>query len=211
MRWGIVNVSMRSPIQLTLEPSQIQADSRTIDVIEPFLDDLARLERGEKPQYFTPDLQARAKDVVSVLGHGIRSIRFNSNGHEARPTLRVAARVDELTERYYEIGSIEGRLEVISVHGGDAVMVYDARWRSRVKCLVSDAQLEQAKALLGKRVMVRGRIRCEYKRPKEVVDVFEIQPLGDSSGLPQVGDIAPVDLFGDSEPADYLRGEEDAE
>jgi hypothetical protein len=211
MRWNIVNVSMHSPIQMTLEPSPIHTDGRTVDVIIPFLGDFERLERGEKPQYFTPDLQARAKLIVSVLGRGIRSIRFNSEGHEARPTLRVAARVDELTERYFEIGSIEGSLEIISVHGEDAVTVWDARWNSRVKCLVSDAQLEQAKGLLRKRVMVRGRIKCEYKRPKEVVDVFDIQPLADSSSLPQVEDIAPVDLFGDSEPADYLRGQEDAE
>lgn len=211
MRWGISAVSMHSPIQLTLEPAALRAEGRVVDVIKLFVEDFNRLERGERPEYFSPDMQSLAKSIVTVLSQGIRAIRFNSDGQEAKPTLRVAARVDELTERYFEIGSIEGRLDVLSVHGEDCVKVWDARWGCAVKCRVSESQLEDSKALLRKRVSVRGRIRCEHKRPKEVVDVFDIRPLGDASTLPQAGDIAPVDLTGGREPADYLRGAEDDE
>lgn len=209
MRWGISAVSMHSPIQVTLESSAL--GDREVDAVAPFLQDISRLERGERPLYFNPEMQSRAKKLVSVLGRGIRAIRFNSNGLEVKPTQRVAARVDELTERYFEIGSIEGRLDVLSVHGRDSITVWDARWHCAVKCLVSEAQLREAKDLLGHRVSVRGRIKCEHKRPKEVVDVFGMQSLGDSSSLPQAEDVAPVDLTGGQEPADYLRGTGDDE
>jgi hypothetical protein len=209
MRWGISAVSMHSPIQLTLEASAL--GDREVDAVDPFLEDMNRLERGDRPLYFNPEMQARAKRLVSVLNHGISAIRFNSDSLEVRPTQRVAARVDELTERYFEIGSIEGRLDVLSVHGRDSITVWDVRWRCPVRCMVSDAQLREAKDLLRQRVSVRGRIKCEHKRPKEIVDVFDIQPLGDASTLPQAEDIAPVDLTGGQEPADYLRGAGDDE
>jgi len=209
IRWGISAASMHSPIQLTLEPAAQRAEGRVGDVIKLFVEDFNRLERGERPEYFSPDMQSRAKRIVTVLSHGIRAIRFNSDGQEAKPTLRVAARVDELTERYFEIGSIEGRLDVLSVHGKDSVKVWDVRWGIGVKCLVSETQLEDAKDLLGKRVWVRGRIKCEHKRPKEITDVFEIRAIGESSTLPQAEDFAPIDLTGGTEPADYLRGHDD--
>ncbi|HUX02663.1 MAG TPA: hypothetical protein VMY35_17010 [Phycisphaerae bacterium] len=209
MRWLISDASMHSPIQLTLEPSALKANEPITDVIEPCLRDIDRLERGERPLLFSPDMQERAKQIVSVLGRGIRAIHFNSSGFEVTPTQRVAARVDELTERYFEVGSVEGRLEVLSVHGKDSVKVWDARWHCGVKCLVSDAQLQEATNLLGKRVSVRGRIRCEYRRPKEIVDVFEIRSLGETATLPQAEDFAPIDLTGGKEPADYLRGSDD--
>ncbi|MBE3039098.1 MAG: hypothetical protein IMZ62_09845 [Chloroflexi bacterium] len=207
-RWEISAVSMHSPIQCTLEGVGLKADGPFVEIVDSFLLDVKRLEDGGKPEFFTPDMQDSAKRLVSVLGHrGVRGMRFNSDSLEAKPTLRVAARVEELADRYFEIGSIEGKLDVINVHGQrDSIKVYDARYGTAVVCRVSDTQLEEAKALLRKRVKVSGRIRCEHKRPKEVTDVFSIQPLGDSTALPQLEDIGPVDLTGGQEPADYLRG-----
>jgi hypothetical protein len=207
MSWDILDISMRSPIALTLQSRAF--GNQDVEVVDPFLQDVDRLEKGELPKYLNPEMQIRLKKLVSVINHGIRGIRLNSDSLEVRPTLRIAAKVDELTNLYYEFWSIEGKLDVISVHGKDSITVWDARWHCAVKCLISDEKLSEAKDLLGQGVSVRGRIKCEYNRPKEVTDVLEIRSLGYRATLPQAEDIAPVDLTGGSEPADYLRGADD--
>jgi len=207
MRWVISAISMHSPIQFTVEGIALKAEGPLVEIVDPFMQDVTRLEAGGKPELFTPDMQDGAKRLVSVLGHhGIRGMRFNSDSMEVRPTQRIAARVDELADAYFEIGSIEGRLEVLSVHGQDCVKVWDARWGCGVRCLVSDSQLQEATFLLRKRVSVRGRIRHEHHRPKEVTDVFALIPLGEDA-FADTGE--PINLSGDQEPADYLRGPED--
>jgi hypothetical protein len=107
-----------------------------------------------------------------------------------------------------EVGSVEGLLEVISVHGQETIKVWDARFGIAVSCHVSSLQIEEAKQFLGRRVAVRGRILHEHNRPKEVIDVFDIRALLDKDA-PQIESFAPIDLMGGEEPADYLRGDEE--
>lgn len=205
--WQISKASMQSPLVLTLEPRAIQEDS--IDVIGPFLDDMQRLENGESSKYMTSGLQQHAKKIVETYAKGIRSLTFSSNGTEVHATQRIAASVSEsLNVETYEVGSIEGELDVISVHGGkDSIKVWDSRFGSPVICIVSDMQLEEAKQALGRRVVVRGRIRLQGSKPQTMLDVFDIRVMREDDDLPQPNSVGPIELFGDADPVDCLRGD----
>lgn len=213
IQWYISQVSMSSPLSLTLEEAPIIKEREIIhrEIIKPFINDINRLERGEKPKVFTPDMERRAQSLVRVLSvDGISSIKFESDGAKAQPTQHLAAYVDSDLKQYapyYEVGSIEGHLEIISVKGRDTVQIQDLRYGIEVTCNVSTIQLEEAKELLRKRVVIRGRVKYNRKRPQVVVDVFDIRELKDSKHAPQPEDIGRLDLTGDIDPVDYLRGD----
>lgn len=208
LEWDISSVSMHSPLEFTLEAIPYDESMRR-DPITPFLDDVNRLERGEKAHFLNQKQQNRLKKIVGALDKGIRSITFNSNGNAAKVSRVIVDTIMDYSVKksdHYEIGSIEGRLEVISVHGKDSIKVWDRRFNDEVTCTLSDEKLEEAKRALGKRVKIRGRIKYHKKHPKYVVDVFDIRVLREIKELPQPDKIGPIDLFGDEEPADILRG-----
>ena len=211
--WRISQVSMHSPLQLTLEAAPVVQDEMKIvrNIAKPFIEDINRLEKGERPRIFTPNMERRARALVGVLSaDGISAIKFESDGTKAQPTQHLAAYVDVDLKQYapyYEVGSIEGCLEIISVKGKDTVQIQDLRFGIEVTCNVSAIQLEEAKELLRKRVVIRGRVKYSRKRPQVVVDVFDIRELKDSNHAPQPEDIGRIDLTGDIDPVDYLRGD----
>lgn len=205
-KWNICDVSMKSPLHLTVEAMAIHSDKPPRRIVPPFLGDMKRLEQGKPPLYLTPSLQRIASEIVRTIGRGITGIGFASDEEEVRPTERIAAYVTELEQTHSEMGSIEGKLEVINVHGQEEVKIWDARFNFPVICYVSRVQIEDAKEYLRRRVSIRGQIKYRRNHPFAMMNVYEIRRLDDPAGLPQVKDIAPVDLTGGQEPADYLRG-----
>ena len=77
--WRISRVSMHSPLQLTLEAAPMVQDEKAItkNITKSFIEDINRLERGERPKIFTPNMERRAKALVGVLSvDGVSSIKF---------------------------------------------------------------------------------------------------------------------------------------
>ena len=207
-KWVISYASMNSPLTLTLTALPAKHGVGIRDAVSCFLEDTGRLEQGLAARHLTPGQQNWAKKIGGALNKGIKSLTFSSNGTTIEVTQRIAAAVAQLgSATTYEIGSVEGRLEVISVHGGrDMVKVWDNRWNVVVECFVSDAQLADSKSALRHRVVVRGQIQYKGGRPRAITDVYDIYAIPDDSELPKVEDLEPIDLFGETEPAVYLRG-----
>lgn len=207
--WGISDIGMHSPLHMTCAPAPIRSDRSVRNIIDPFLDDMNRLEEGKRPLVFTPELQRIAKELLLTIGTANARIRFSGDGKRAEPSARLIASVDELSHPHTEVGSIEGRLDVIDVHGREQVRVWDSRFDIPVVCRISSNQIEKAKDYLRSRVVIRGMVRYENQKPTMVQEVFEIRQLGDRSKLPQAEDISPVDITEGEDPADYLRGDEE--
>lgn len=207
--WRITDIHMHSPLHITYRGSQLVKSRPMRPAEQAAVEDFARLQRGEKPRYFTPRMQDDAKELLAVAFKEGGRMRFMFGDKESCVDSQVITNITTLARPYHEVGSIEGRLEVIDVHKREAVKVWDVRFNIPVTCIVSDVQIEQAKLLLKHRVRVRGRILHEHGRPKEVSDVFDIRQLGGADKLARIEDIAPVDLTGGREPADYLRGDEE--
>lgn len=71
------------------------------------------------------------------------------------------------------MGSVEGKLEIISIHNRPRFTIY-GREGLRVECLFPEAMLPQVKSALGERVCLRGQIR--YRRDGKPATV-EVQLL----------------------------------
>ena len=83
-----------------------------------------------------------------------------------------------LNAGYRNLGSLEGTLEVISVHGAPTVTIWERVSRSPVRCFFprEDAWIVRAKHLLGKRVAVTGDIRYFVNgRPRSISSVTQIE------------------------------------
>jgi hypothetical protein len=207
-RWIVSRVVFGSPGVMVLQRSRVGEDTNPIG---PLIEDVNSLENDGETKYMGASLREHARDLLMVRSRSVSRIAFASNGEMVVASPRLIKRVEELRRETSEIGSIEGRLDRLDGHQGDRVFVWDARHGARVECCVSDAQLEKAKSLFKKRVAVRGQITCAGGRPITVVDVYNIEPLGEDDELPRYEDVAPVDLTGGMEAGDYLYGEDDGD
>jgi len=212
-RWRLERIKMDSPLELTLSEIVPASGPGPVDTVELYLRGIRYLNTsGEWPSAFSEETLRLAKRLAGLLNNGLSKIELWAPDEEVvQPTQHIAAHVDALLKRHIEFGSIEGRLELISVHKQDTVKVWDVRSGAPVECHVSGPQLDEAKECLGRRVVIRGRIQYEVHRPQAILDVIDIRQLHAEEELPRAEDIAPVDLTGDVDPVDYLRGPNDVD
>ena len=217
-RWGIVGCSMSSPMSMTLQANPV-GDREACDMIGPFLDDWNRLERGERPRYLPPHLQKVAKEIVGVLGRGLRSISYASNGAKADPTQRVAAHVDELLGiapgPYTVMTELEGRIESISIHGRSPdFCIYDPLTQHAIKCIFQDSDLDSVADLIKERARVRvlGKAKYNNKHRPVSIEVQGFKALPEQDKLSQIADLhkANIDITEGVDSVDFVRGLRDA-
>jgi hypothetical protein len=74
------------------------------------------------------------------------------------------------------MGSIDGTLEIISIHNRPRFTIY-GRNALRVECLFPEAMLSQVKAALGERVAIRGRISYRRDGLPSTMEANFLRPL----------------------------------
>lgn len=124
-------------------------------------------------------------------------------------TQQTAAHIDKMVGAgYTALGSVEGRLEAISLHGRSSFGVYDFVEGRRINCEFPAEMLERIKDALGSRVLVYGRVRFnESDRPTGVREIHELRVLRGKDELPQPRDIVGIapDITGDVDSVQHLR------
>ena len=92
------------------------------------------------------------------------------------------------------LGSLEGRIEALTVHRAIAFSIYDSTVNRLTPCECSRATLDAAIMHFDKRVSVRGEIRYDARGEVASMKADEVHPLG-TGPLPQLKDICG--LFAD--------------
>ena len=108
--------------------------------------------------------------------------------------LQRSAAVGLINSKSVALGSLEGRLEALTVHGAIEFSVYDSITNRRIRCSCSRETLDAAIKHFGKRVSVSGAIRFNALGEATSMNVDEVHPLG-TGPLPQAKDI--LGLFAD--------------
>jgi hypothetical protein len=125
-------------------------------------------------------------------------------------------RVATKARKYKDVGTVEGRLEEISVHGMPETSPLFRIWDPiplpghYVKCVISEDRLPQVKDWLGQRVSVSGPIQYQNHKPI-LIEVQNIRRLRTQAELPQIETMKPIDITGDLSPEEYIRRMRDAE
>ncbi len=180
LKWVIGALHFGSPAMMTLRPiAPPEFRDISAQVVEAYLDGLELLLRdGHIPEYFSDDALEAVKRLARIPTNGVRRLTLSHNGRTVRVTERIAVRIDELIgQSYLSEGTIEGRLEMVTVHQTPYFRIYDAIHGLGIPCYFDQEILEQVRSGLNKRVIVSGRIRSDRIGKPESMRVSNIEVL----------------------------------
>jgi hypothetical protein len=144
-----------------------------------------------------------ARDIVSVLSDGVSQITLSSGSEIVSPTQRVAATVDYLIAPAYEdYGTLEGRLETLSVHRKTRFNIYDPLTGQPISCSFRTDKLEEAHAAFNKRVAISGSIK--YGRIGNPVSI-QVDNIRVLEGGVRTSEFRDTDLTGGIDSGTYVR------
>lgn len=211
VRWEIVRVRMRSPLKVTFAPNVLGKRGKTIGrkIVKACLDGMNEIEQtASAPPHFNDFALKAAKEMVSVAQKEGHKVTFASNGKmQVTLTQQAAKHIDEVVSkarRYTDVSTVEGNLEMVSVHDHPSFFIWETFTRHRVECLVDEAQLKDYFPLLNKRVAVTGTVKYRNHIPVSVA-VEDIRVLRDASELPQPSDIGPINITDGVSSEEHVR------
>lgn len=143
---------------------------------------------GVTPPFFTDRSVRKAHALTSLVSEaGITQVGFRMRGQEVTLTRAMVDRaVRQLEGQLKAIGTVEGTLETVSVHGAAFFNVYRAVTGEPVRCTFPRELLDRVKAALSRRVLVRGTIHTRPNGNITSVRVRELEVFPDESELPTV-------------------------
>lgn len=212
IEWQITEASMRSPLRMTLSPrgsrGRVAQTSRRI--VREFYTGVGQIERkAVRPTNFDDETLEYIKALApDPRAEGDAPLRILVPGKTAiEPTGKIIEHVNRVVaevKTHHEIGTIEGRLETVTTHGGHSVHVWESFTNIKVECSVTPEQLEEAKDLLGRRVSISGTIRYRNRKPTKI-EVERIKPLREMNQLPRASDLGKIDITGGMSSEDFVR------
>ena len=196
LNWVVDNIQGGSvhlgaaPIPVTPEVPPDMAHA----VVLAVANGLSEIQEGPKrPPFFSDAALRHAKDLSRVVGGGVTALAVRMGTQKIAVTQRIAAHVDELIGgKVASIGSVEGRLEMLSVHASPYFNVYEAISGRPVRCYFPPSLMDEVKLAFGKRVQVFGTIYS--RRTGEPVDmrVEEIVAFPEEGDLPLPDDVEGI-------------------
>jgi len=168
------------------------------EVVVQLVRTLEDLETGRGTPPFLSERGIKAtRGMIGVIGRdGAVGLAVSTPGLQTvdvTPSAIIHGR--QLTKvRDKAIGSVEGRLEAISIHGSYKLTVYQSINNRAVTCrLDRDRWPEDVGSLLGARVNISGLVYYNAFGDPFRVDVEEVRRLRSRSDLPRVSDLTGMD------------------
>lgn len=228
--WEIVSITKSSPATMVLEPFQhVMLDFA--EPFAYAYEDYLRRPVDNIPEGFTQPVLASIERLYELTSNGIARAEVIADDHgplifegsiESMIRFREAARLleekelakpQESEEKQYDQYSTYVTLEGVlhNLHTYERQKELDAPkcilvnrvTKATTKCEFADnSQMDIAKSLVTKRVMVTGVAKYNTKGLAETIEVDYIE--GFPEDLPPVSDLVPVDITGGEDPADYV-------
>jgi hypothetical protein len=214
VRWDIIRVRMQSPLTMTFSP-QVRVKGRARPaigrkIVKTAWQGMEKIERGATPPHaFGEDALDAAKKLVKSAAADGTSVAISANGSgKIKLTEKTIKNVDEIVAKarlYVDFSTIEGRLEIVSVHDGKSIVIWETMTRNKVECTLTDEQFDSAVAMLGKRVAVTGRVHYRNHVPRTINVEEPIRLLRDMKDLPQPKTVGAIDITGGLSSEDHIR------
>lgn len=145
-------------------------------------------DRAERPKYFTEAALRKAQFLTNLSADPrVAEVSIRVNGSRISLNRELGQHVGELIEgKLQSIGSVEGVLKMVSTHGQPYFNVYDAVTGRAVKCTFARDRLDEVKAALARRVIVRGTLQSRPNGEVTSLRLRELEIFEDESELPTV-------------------------
>lgn len=181
------------------------------EVADRYVRGLEQIEKlGTTPPYFLESTIKSASKLLKLIGKdGATGLElYTPQVGSVELSAKSSANVENLLPaRYSSLGSVEGRVEMISIHRISRFVVYLSVNGKAVTCVVPDKRIEEAKEMLGERVNVWGTVHYNYVGEPVRVDVQDIRRLKEDEELPDAKDLTGYDpaFTGSMATSDYLE------
>jgi hypothetical protein len=215
LQWVVVKATTRSPLTLTIAP---RANGKALTkigkrIVAACVRGIQEIEsRPALPPHFREETIEAAQKMLRAV-EGAPLMLASDKKHQVRPTPKGVQHLEEIVAKariYLDYGTIEGKLEIVSVHEHKSFFIFEILTSYRIECIIANEDhFQQAISLLGKRVAISGRVRYRNHKPT-TVNVESIHPLRDISELPQPRDIGPIDITGGLSSEEHVRRIRDA-
>lgn len=170
--------------------------SEAVRVSKAVLDGLEQLTKGKRPIGFN-NAALRHVSRISKVATSDSAVIVGGSGRSIKCSLTLDSTVNHLAElRTKSWGSVEGKIQMISLRGTYRFNIYEVLTDERIACNIDDNLLEEVKEALGDRVVVYGEIHKKGGE-FEYVRVEKIHRRPPPDKLPRFADI--YGIFADSE------------
>lgn len=143
-----------------------------------------------------------------VAGFAVAAFTGRRDAH-AEVSAQAAVNLDQLLPvKRHAIGSVEGTIETVSMHGGKPrFIVYHSRTKKAVTCVIDDNLLREAAAMLGNRVSVGGVVYSNARGEPLRIEVHRMRRLRERHELPTTASLtgADPDFTGGLSTEEFLR------
>jgi hypothetical protein len=216
VRWEVIRATMKSPFKITFMPrvpgKSGGATGRKI--VKACLQGIDTIEHSPTPpKHFTDEVLEAARKLVKTAKKDGASVVISSNGkNQVALTTNSIKNIDEIISKartYTDLSTIEGRLEVISVHEGFSCVVWETLTNQRIECLMDEESFREILKYLNQRVAVVGKLKYRNHVPKSM-QVESITRLPEANELPQPKDIGPINITDGLSSEEHVRRMRDA-
>ena len=209
LRWAIANLNMGSPAVMTLKalPPTTGKDVSQ-DVVNHYVDGLELLAQGtELPTFFSRDALNAAKRLADLTRGDELVVTVKAAHRSVQVSPRISANVDGLVNAsYFSDGSVEGVIEMVTIHDKSYCRIYDAIQGWGVPCYFKQGSIDEVSHALGKRASITGRLRSDRLGKPESMQISGIRILG-LEPLPTPSEVRGIasGMTGGRKAEEYLR------
>ena len=167
---------------------------------------------GASPPYLS---QSGIEKLQSLLGllHDNGAQGFTATAIDSNKSIRVSEKASEtlnelLPTKHQELGSVEGRLETLTIHRSKQFIIYHSITKKGVTCHIDDDDVFAiAQSNLGSRVVVLGNVSFNARTEPVSIKVDGLRILTEDASLPRAVDLtgSDPDFTGDLSTDEYLR------
>lgn len=228
--WKVTDVTRNSPLRFEITPFPktfaMNINSRAERVVRTTAIGLRSLASGgERPEYFTDEIVARAEKVYERVTNGLAATAVDFSNYPDAPPVEITKETVKTaiaaihTFRaptpvpHRELGSVEGTISRVELDGHQRPVVW-LRARldgSAVKCIASDRSLDRighyevAEILRGMRVAIYGVVNYRDLEEISSIEVDGIHVFADDSDLPGFERIVSPNFTRGVESCEYLE------
>jgi hypothetical protein len=198
LEWVISDLSVGSA-NLAVSPLLLTKNSLDCgtEIIASALTGIALIEKqAEWPEHFTDEALLKAREIVCLINGHVEKIAVFGNPGQGQTqripiTQHTAANVDQLIgTNTFALGSVEGTLETLSIHGGASFNIYDLITLRRVRCLCDRETLDELSSdRLGQHLLVEGEVKYNFQGFPISIKVAKYRIFDPKKKLPQPKDI----------------------
>jgi hypothetical protein len=217
LRFEVETLQKSSPPSIGLRPEIIR---RRADIPPPpvgyaadFEKQLVRgLSSFSAPSISGPPIESpevlKEIERLAVQSTTIGAIQVSVNGRSVAINETTLKNVREITAKKYEgVGSVLGRLDVISVHSRNEIRVWDENTNRAVVCTYPEALEDKVKENLRKRVLVSGVVSYNASGQPLTCSVEDIEAYPEPESLPTIEQVSGLidNLRGGLSMRDYIE------